>query len=216
LGILWLLQALLVTVLPVGTGCGDEPAAKGEWVPLFNGKDPTGWDIMGANKEAFYPKDGAIECNGKGGSWIRYTGEAVNFVLRLEYKISPGGNSGIFLRSQREGDAPYTGFEIQVLDDFGQPPTKNTSGAIYDVVTPMINASKPAGEWNQVEITCDGPLVTVVMNGIKIIDTNFDWFTEPRGKFKTPYAQLPRKGHIGFQDHGSYVWYRNVLLKSLP
>lgn len=189
-----------------------EPA----WISLFNGRDLTGWEIMGGNKEAFYVKDEAIECNGRGGGWIRYATELSNFVLRLEYKISPGGNSGVFLRSQLEGNPAYTGFEVQVLDDHGRPPDKHTSGAIYDVLTPMVNMSKPAGEWNEYVITCHGPLVTVVMNGVKVVDTNFDWFTEPRGKFSIPYAKLPRTGYIGMQDHGNYVWYRNILLKQLP
>jgi hypothetical protein len=216
--------ALLILVL-AGCGPGKTSGSGGEpensnpdegWVRIFNGKDLTGWEIMGGNKEAFYVKDGAIECNGQGGGWIRYTTEASNFVLRLEYKISPGGNSGVFLRSKRDDNPAYTGFEVQVLDDHGRHPGKHTSGAIYDVLTPMVNMSKPPGEWNEYVSTCDGPLVTVVMNGVKVIDTNFDWFTEPRGKFSIPYAKLPRTGYIGMQDHGNYVWYRNIFLKELP
>jgi hypothetical protein len=185
------------------------------WVRIFNGENLDGWEVMGKNKDAFHVKDGAIECDGKGGWWVRYDKEVSDFVLRLEYKISPSGNSGVFLRSTEKGDPPYTGFEVQVLDDYGKPPDLHTSGSIYDVLTPMVNMSKPAGEWNEYIITCKGPHVRVCMNGMMVIDTNFDWFTEPIGKFSTPYAQLPRTGYIGFQDHGSYVWYRNIWLKEL-
>jgi hypothetical protein len=200
---------------PCPWDAGAKAAKTDGWVRIFNGENLDGWQIMGGNKEAFYVKDGVIECNGKGGEWIRYKEELGDFILRLEYKISQGGNSGVFLRSQEKGHPAYTGFEVQVLDDSGRPPDIHTSGAIYDVLTPMVNMSKPAGEWNEYIITCKGPHVTVLMNDVMVIDTNFDWFTKPIGKFSTPYAQLPRAGYIGMQDHGNYVWYRDIWLKEL-
>jgi hypothetical protein len=215
-----LLAAALVTCgdnVDLGQQEADSDLQSDEgWISLFNGHDLAGWEVMGDNQEAFYVNEGVIECNGRGGGWIRCTREVSNFALRLEYKISPGGNSGVFLRSQGQGHPAYTGFEVQILDDHGRPPDKHTSGAIYDIVIPMVNMSKPPGEWNEFIITCDGPLVTVVMNGVKIVDTDFDLFTEPRGKFPTPYADLPRTGFIGMQDHSSYVWFRNIRLKPLP
>ncbi len=186
------------------------------WVSIFNGKDLTGWEVMGRAKDAFYAEDGVLACNGKGGEWIRYTEELDNFVLQLEYKVSRRANSGVFLRSQEKGHPAYTGFEVQILDDHGHPANTHVSGAIYDVVAPTHNMSKPTGEWNQLEITCDGPKVIVILNGTKVIDINLDEFTKPIGKFKTPYAELPRKGYIGLQDHGFPLWFRNIRLKKLP
>jgi hypothetical protein len=186
------------------------------WSSIFNGKDLTGWEIMGPAKDAFYAEDGVLVCNGKGGEWIRYTEELSNFVLQLEYKVSRRANSGVFIRSQQKGHPAYTGFEVQLLDDYGSPANTHVSGAIYDVVAPTKNMSKPMGEWNKLEITCDGPKVIVVLNDTKLIDVNLDEFTKPIGKFKTPYAQLPRKGYIGLQDHGFPLSFRNIRLKKLP
>jgi len=187
----------------------------GGWVSIFNGKDLTGWEVMGRAKDAFYAEDGVLVCTGKGGEWIRYTEKLDNFVLQLEYKVSRRANSGVFLRSQEKGHPAYTGFEVQILDDFGHPVNTHISGAIYDVVAPTENMSKPAGEWNKLEITCDGPKVIVVLNGTKVIDINLDEFTKPIGKFRTPYAKLPRSGYIGLQDHGFPLWFRNIRLKKL-
>lgn len=199
--------------------CGAKPICKGGgdgWVTIFNGKDLTGWEVMGPAKDAFYAEDGVLACNGKGGEWIRYTEELGDFVLELEYKVSRRTNSGVFLRSQKKGHPAYTGFEVQILDDYKRPPNTHISGAIYDVVTPTENTSKPTGEWNKFEITCDGPKVVIVHNGIKVIDINLDDFTEPVGKFSTPYAKLPRQGYIGLQDHGFPLWFRNIRVKKLP
>lgn len=189
------------------------------WVPVFDGKTLKGWEVMGGNKEAFFVEDGAIACNGQGGDWIRYTIPVSNFALRLEYKISPGGNSGIFIRSAKEGAPHETGWEVQVLDTHERginKPDCHSAGAIYDVLTPMLNAARPADEYNSVEITCVDTHVKVEMNGYKIIDFDYATLTQPIGKFKTPYAEMPLTGYIGFQDHGSPVWYRNIEIKRLP
>jgi hypothetical protein len=132
----------------------------------------------------------------------------------MEFKLAKGANSGIFLRAQ-PNDPVYRGFEVQVLDDFGDSPNKNGSGSIYDVVTPMFNLARPAGEWNSYDITVRGTNVVVIMNGWKVIDTDLALMTEPLGKFPVAYADLPREGLLMLQDHGGEVWYRNILLKRL-
>ena len=158
-----------------------------------------------------------IGCKGIGYHWFRYEArEFGDFVLKLEFKMEKGSNSGICMRTTRTGSPPYTGFEVQVLDEYGKEPHKNSCGAIYDVVVPMFNAAKPAGEWNQLEVTCKGPLVVVVLNGLKVIDTDFSKLTNPIGKFSTPYAQLSRSGIIALQDHWKPItWYRNIRVKPL-
>jgi hypothetical protein len=79
----------------------------------------------------------------------------------------------------------------------------------------MYNASRPVGGWNEMELTCDGQMITVVVNGLKVIDTNFGKLTTPIGKFKTAYADLPKSGYIALQDHWTPIWYRNVRIKQL-
>ncbi|MCS7253414.1 MAG: DUF1080 domain-containing protein [Armatimonadota bacterium] len=182
--------------------------AKGEegFVPLFNGKDLSGWKVMGA--QSWEVKDGVLICHGKGSGWLCTEREYENFVLRLEYKISKDGNSGIFIRTGLKGRQSRIGMEVQILDSYGRKPTTGTAGAIYGAVVPTKEASKPAGEWNEVEITCDGPKVTVILNGEKIIDVNMD--EHPLLKDRL------RKGYIGLQNHGSYVEFRNIRIKELP
>lgn len=187
------------------------------FVSLFNGENLDGWEVMGDNKGAFSVQDGTLYCDGSGSFYIRYKEKRFdNFILRLEFKLDPGVNSGIFLRVGNPMDPVYDGFEMQVLEDYGKQPNKNGCGAIYDVVVPMFNMSKPAGEWNAVSIYCNGGKVLFELNGRKIIDVDFDELTMPIGKFKTPYAELPRTGWIGLQDHLGKVWYRNIRIKELP
>ena len=163
---------------------------------LFNGKDAAHWtallkhgDKLPLNKSNFsIDEQGNLFASGSDKSyWMRYEKEFGDFVLRLEYRVGKGANSGIFLRiPDGKGHPAYTGFEVQLLDDYGQQPGKHTSAAIYDVITPMRNMSKPAGEWNTMEIVCDGPLVVVKHNGFKVVDVDFSTLTEPSGKFSIP------------------------------
>jgi hypothetical protein len=236
MGIVWVLVMCLA--LAVGMAAAPEPPARSEdgpkarartereqgFIQLFDGSGTAGWAIYledpvkgPIREDAFFVRDGVIDCKGYGFYWFRYEArEFSDFILRLEFQVEQGANSGVCVRTTREGAPPFTGFEVQILDDHGQPPTKNSTGSIYDVVTPMFNASKPAGEWNELEITCKGPLVKVVLNGLKVIDTDFSKLTEPIGKFKTPYAELPRSGYIALQDHWAPVArYRNIRIKPL-
>jgi len=172
---------------------------------LFNGEDLSGWNVEGA--PSWSVRDGVIVCEGGGGGWLRSEQEYENFVWRLEYRISPGGNSGMFIRSTREGNPAFTGMEIQILDDYGKAPDPHSAGALYGSIAASKNMSKPAGEWNQVEITCQGRRVTVVMNGEKIIDANLDDYPELR-------ARVPQ-GYLGLQDHGDLVEFRNLRVRRL-
>ncbi len=175
------------------------------FVPLFNGKDLTGWHVMGS--PSWKVEDGILVCTGEGGGWLRSDKQYENFVLRLEFRISKGGNSGIFIRSALEGNPAFTGMEIQILDDHGRDPAPYTTGAIYDAVAPKKNMSKPAGEWNFVEIICSGPWIVVAMNGEEIVRVNMD--EHPKLKERL------RKGYIGLQNHGSRVEFRNIRIKEL-
>lgn len=192
------------------------------WITLFDGTTAAGWvidreDDQPPDPNDFFIQDGMICCKGLGYHWFRYDArEFGDFILQMEFKVEKGANSGVCLRSARQGAPPFTGFEVQILDDHGQPPNKNSCGSIYDVVTPMFNASRPAGEWNQLEITCQGSIVRVELNGLKVIDTDFARLTAPIGKFPRPYAELPRSGYITLQDHWKPVaFYRNIRIKPL-
>ncbi len=184
------------------------------WGELFNGKDFSRWVVMGKSKEAFYVKDGVIECNGKGGFWLRTEKEYENFLLDLEFRISKGGNSGIFIRSALAGNPAYSGMEIQILDDYGKAPNTHSTGCIYAAVAPSKNMSKPAGEWNHILIGCIGRNVFIVMNGEDMVDVNLDEYEKPLEKHPSLKERLT-KGFIGLQDHGSPVSFRNIHVEEM-
>jgi len=188
------------------------------FVALFNGKNLKGWN---AKPNGWTVEDGVLAR--KPGSGYIWTKEAYgDFILDVEVKVSPRCNSGIFFRTDPK-NAVQGGFEIQVLDPTGKTKLgKHDHGALYDALAPSANPAKPAGQWDRFVITCKGPRVTVSINGKQVVDANLDdWKTGnknpdgTRNKFKTALKDLPRKGHIGFQDHGKPVWFRNVYLKKL-
>lgn len=193
------------------------PRPEGEgWVDLLSPGHAEGWKNITDNKEIFEFKDGMIHIFGRTIYPLRYVGYTPepfkNFDLHLEFKLARHTNSGVFLRS-RPNDPVSRGFEVQVLEDRGTQPNKNSCGAIYDVVTPMFNMSRPKGEWNSFDITVQDREVTVVMNGWKVIESDFSKMTKPLGKFKIPYADLPLEGALALQDHGGEAWYRNILIR---
>ena len=190
----------------------DEPAFSG---PLFNGKDLTGWESVN-NSQGWNVKDGILYTEGTGGGWISTTREYDNFKLDLEFRVPPDGNSGVFIRAPHKGDPAYTGMEIQVLDDYAEK-YKNLkpyqyTGSIYAVQAPDKRVTKKAGEWQKMSITCNGPQVTVVVNGIQTVDTNIINYLDQE---KEHPGLKRRKGFIGFQNHHTKIEYRNIYLKEL-
>ena len=158
----------------------------------------------------------------KGGGYIWTKEQYGDFILELEFKIPPKGNSGIFFRTTDINDPVQTGIEIQVSDSYGRELRRGSCGAVYDCMAPSKNMAKKAEQWNHVILTCKDNKIYVVMNGRQIIDMDLNLWTQPhknpdgtKNKFSTAYKDMPRKGHIGFQDHGKPVWYRNMSIKSL-
>lgn len=188
------------------------------WAELCNGKDLTGWI---AKPGSWTVEDGVLTRQGGDSIWTEQT--FGDFVLHLEFKIAEKSNSGIFIRTADIKDSVQTGIEVQVLDSFGKAEAdKHDCGAVYDCQAPSKNVVKKPGEWNHILIACQGPTIKVIMNDTPTIDMNLDKWTEagknPDGtanKFKTAYKDMPRVGRIGFQDHGSAVWYRNIKIKRL-
>lgn len=214
----WVGWKLAIPVDPVPRGLPSPRPEGAEWEDLLSGKNAVQWRNVTDDSVIFAVEEGALHIFGRSLYPLRYVAfgaeKLSDFELHLEFKVAPGANSGVFLRAQ-PNDPVARGFEVQVLDDYGDPPHKNGSGAIYDVVTPMFNLARPAGEWNSYDITVRGGEVVVVANGWKVIHTDLAQMTEPLGKFSIPYAELPKEGVLMLQDHGGEVWYRNILLKRL-
>jgi 3-keto-disaccharide hydrolase len=192
-----------VTALPEG------------FAPLFDGKSLAGWAVEGDPSWEVDAKQGVIVGKGGKGGWLRSEKEYENFVWRLEYRVAKeGGNSGMFLRATKDGNPAFTGMEIQILADAGKPPDVHSSSSLYGSVAPKKNAAKPAGQWNEVEITCKGRSVSVVMNGEKVLDVpNLDDPSIPFQEKKL--SERAKKGFIGLQDHEDRVEFRNLAIKVL-
>ncbi len=203
--------------VPVGK-CTEPPQGEG-WINLFAPENQTKWEnVTSGNKKSGFEflSDNILHIFGsKSGGYIAYMGEEVtDFELHIEFKLTPKANSGVFFRSDLK-DPVQRGFEIQVLECYGDPPHKQNCGALYDVATPMFNMCLPPGDWNSYDITCKGSCLVVVMNGWKVLDVDISKMTMPIGKFDTPLAQLPQKGYFLLQDHGGEVWYRNAYYRKL-
>ncbi len=203
---------------PVPTGACTAPPQGPDWMNLLDEAHATGWKNTTDDKDIFEIVDGVLHIYGRMIPPLRYAGYAAerfgDFALHLEFKVDDGANSGVFLRAQ-PNDPVHRGFEIQVLDDHGKAPSKNGSGSIYDVATPMYNMALPAGEWNSYDIEVRGGEVDVHMNGWRVVHTDLSKMTMKIGKYKAPFAELPAEGNLLLQDHGGEAWYRNIYLRAL-
>jgi hypothetical protein len=155
-----------------------------------------------------------------------HTQQWENFILALDFKISPRCNSGIFLRTHSltprpSKDIAFNGIEIAIDDTTKNGP--HDTGAIYDLVKPTKNAMKPAGEWNHIELTSNRNRIEVILNGERVTVADLSEFIAPNRrpdgsahKFDIAFKDHPHRGYIGLQDHGSPCWFKNIKLKPLP
>ncbi|MFO8014827.1 MAG: ThuA domain-containing protein [Phycisphaerae bacterium] len=200
------------------------PKDEGQWITLFDGDKEDLQKHWGSGRDGDIPKgwsvkDGALAAAGKGPMiWTKE--EFGDFVLDLEFKTT--GNSGVFFRTGNPGNPVQTGFEMQVLNSGGQKnPGKHSCGAVYDALAPTANPMKN-DEWNRAVITCRDNTIRIEMNGTPIIDMDLNKWNTPRknpdgskNKYKTALKDFPREGHIGFQQHGHPVLFRNIRVKPL-
>lgn len=151
-----------------------------------------------------------------GESWLASEETYFDFVLRLEYRTGSESDSGILLRASPAGVPSRTGMKLQILNDAGKPPDIKSTGSLWGVVAPSRNTSKPAGEWNQVELTVVKRQVSAILNGEKVIDVDLD---DPKfaNTEEPPLAGRLAYGHIGLQAHanGAPVEFRNLRIKAL-
>ncbi len=196
------------------------------WQLLFNGRDHAGWKCSDG-KEVATPIDEESLLPFKAGSYvIFYEKPYGDFVLKCDVKWSEAEcNSGVFFRVEKQDDPVNTGFEIQVAS--GKGLSKHSFGSIYDLVAPTKFAGRETGEWNQLEIRCQGSKINVRLNGQDIAQMDCDEYTQPgvgldgkahkyqlNGKPRA-MKDFARTGYIGLQDHGHKVWYRNIKLLEL-
>jgi hypothetical protein len=189
------------------------------WKSLFDGKSLDGWTNASGGKPADVWKadNGTLSLTGKGGDiWTKE--RFGDFILEVEFKTT--GNSGVFFRTDNPKDNVQTGLECQVENPGG--PDKHSVGCLYDLKAPTKNVGKKDA-WNKYVITCKGPKITIELNGEVVNEIDLDEWKEtgknPDGsgnKFKKAVKDWKREGHIGFQDHGHQVSYRNVRISPIP
>jgi len=204
------------------------------WELLFDGKAMAHWRNFKSEglSDEWVVADGTMKLTGKGGGDILTRKSYSNFDLRLEWKISEAGNSGIFILVDEEGKYIYSHApEIQILDNERHADNKldsHLSGSLYDMVPSHPSSHKPAGEWNQVRILFRDGFLQIWQNGVTTVNitigdstwnTLFEaskfsgglesWFSDFEG-----FAEA-RTGHIGLQDHSDPVAFKNIKIREL-
>jgi hypothetical protein len=198
-----------------------------DWITLFDGTDPAAqWRGF---RQAEFPsgwevRDGCLVHVGPGGGDIVTRRAFGSFELELDWKVTPGGNSGIFYHVREDMPNTWeTGPEMQILDDGTHQDGKDRltcAGADYALYPAPLGAVKPVGQWNRARILVEGMHVRYWLNGVKTADFvrgSDDWKARvAASKFSTMpgYAKHAR-GHIALQDHGDEVWFRNIRVRAL-
>ncbi len=172
---------------------------------LFNGRNLDGWDqIRNQGRDVYVVEDGILKSTG-GKGMIAYAKEPIGKAkLRVVYKMSnEKGNSGVFIRipqaPKTEGDAIHKGIEVQIDNNDNE---WHCTGVLYSMTKAKARPYKPAGEWNTMEITIDGPRTIVYVNGVLV--TDYDGVAQVPER-KQPYepqrGPRPDSGYIGIQGH---------------
>ena len=203
-------------------------AKPGPWEVLFDGKSTEHWRAY--RRTAFPDKswaveNGALKATGVGDRVDLVTKENYDdFELELEWKMSPGGNSGIIYRVTEDPErAWHTGPEIQLLDDEKHKDgkdSKTSTGALYALIAPTNKVLHPVGQWNQMRIIAQGSHVEHWLNGAKIVEYELDSPVLNDLIAKSKFADKPRfakekSGHVALQHHGAEVWFRNIRIRRL-
>ncbi|HEY0432840.1 MAG TPA: DUF1080 domain-containing protein [Chitinophagaceae bacterium] len=212
-------------------------SAQNAWVKLFDGSTTNGWHKYGGGPvgSAWKAENGILylDTTGKSGWQTSNGGDIVtdkeyeNYDLKLEWKISPGGNSGIMFNVHEDSmqyKYPWnTGPEMQILDNARNEDGKifkHHAGDLYDLIPCKKETVKPVGEWNQAEVKLLNGKLDLFLNGVNVVSTTMwddNWQKLVAG---SKFGSMPnfgtfRKGHISLQDHGFMVSFRNVMIREL-
>jgi len=194
---------------------------------LFDGRTVNGWQGWGRKDmpKGWSAKDGALTLTpGLGGGDIRTVEEYGDFDLRLDWRVGPAGNSGIFYRA-KEGKGPgyLTGPEYQLLDNIQHPDGRNavtSTGSSYALYPPTQNVVRPVGEWNTTRIVAKGNRIEHWLNGVKVVEYEInspEWrerYLKSKFRGMAEYGKYPA-GYLVLQDHGDPVSFRNIRIKRL-
>lgn len=199
---------------------------QGGWQLLFNGKDLSQW--RNYKSDSTSPKwqidQGALFLTGAGGGDIITKKQFKNYELKLDWKVSLAGNSGVFiLADELESKIYFNAVEVQILDNERHSDNKiasHLSGSIYDLVASPKASHREAGHWNRLHIKLVNQQLTVWQNGVQTVDIEVngqEWLSLlEQSKFKDWQGfGKAAIGHIGLQDHSDPVWFKNIKIKEL-
>ena len=219
--------AALMTVMP----SANAGAPQDGWTNLFDGASLKGWrgyKQPDAAKTRWKVEDGMLTVDPGDGSDTRgardliTTGTYDNFELALEWKVAPGGNSGLKYFVLEDRDSAI-GHEYQIIDDTKHPDAKigphRQTAAFYDVLPAANRPLKPAGEFNQSRVVVNGRNVEHWLNGTRVLQYELSSPALQAAIDKSKFKGIerfgkPQKGHILIQDHGDRVWYRSIRIKA--
>ncbi len=184
---------------------------------VFNGTDLTGWQGATDHYEVI---EGAIRCKAGHGGLLVTENEYANFIARVEFRLPPGGNNGLAIRSPGEGNAAYNAMtELQVLDNdddqYAELDERQYHGSAYGMAAAKRGFLRKTGEWNFQEVTVIGSTIKVELNGNVILNTDLSTITEFMANTAHP-GKDRISGHFGFAGHNDPVEFRNVAIKELP
>ncbi len=182
-----------------------------DWESLFDGSSLKGWT---GGTDKYLAENGVLKCT-PGARSLFTEKEFSDFVLSFEFKLTPGGNSGIGIRVPTDGHAAYDGMEIQILDHNHEKYAKlkpwQVHGSIYGVMPAKTGYLKPLGEWNREYIICIEEHVMVILNGAVIVDAMLDKLTPVSGR-EVPGLRA-KKGHLVLAGHNDPIEFRDLKIK---
>ncbi len=188
------------------------------FVQLFNGKDLANW---ASNEHSYSVEDGTIVIRPtEGGGNLFTQKEYADFIFRFEFKLTPGANNGLGIRTPMEGDAAYMGYELQILDNTAEVYAKlqpyQYHGSVYGIIPAKRGYLNPVGEWNSEEVYIKGDKIRITLNGTVIVDGDLKEASKNGTADHKDHPGLKRSsGHIGFLGHGSLLWFRNIRIQEL-
>ncbi len=188
------------------------------FISLFNGRDLSGWI---GNTNGYEADEGVlVVVPARGGGNLYTEKQFSDFILRFEFKLTPGANNGLGIRAPLDGDAAYLGMELQILDNsadkYKDLKSYQYHGSIYGVVPAKRGYLNPVGEWNTEEVITRGKRVTVKLNGTVILDADITDAIQNGTLDGREHPGLKRDmGHIGFLGHGSHVEFSRIWIKEL-
>ncbi|MGB6223598.1 3-keto-disaccharide hydrolase [Haloferula sp.] len=198
----------LFATLTLASSAETEPL---DFLPIFNGKDLTGW-----SGEGYKVEDGAIVSSPEG-RILESDYRFANYVLDFEFLLTEGANNGLGIHYPGTGDPAYSGMELQILDDrarkYEDLMPYQFHGSIYSMVPAKKGALKPLSEWNLQRVVVNGDEVKVELNGQLITKANL---SELEKEFPKHLGVRRRSGHLALCGHGDKVYFRKLRICELP